>query len=270
MSTILSYPDNTLQATLSGGSWTAGAPLANLLNRLLKKIARSTNALAASTLAQADLGAAKTVRIIAVCAHNISAAGTIRVRGYSDAGYTTMVTGADTGTVNAWPAGFTATDVANSPKNWTFCLPASVSARYWKLEIVDTGNAAGYIELGRWWLGAATFSPVVGVSYGMGLGYESRDIIDESIGGVVWGEQRTPRRALTASFDTLSAVEKRQAFTLQRVLTGVVEAYWVSLGEAIADDMLHEAFPCFVRKASPLQYPYFGVHEFPIEIIECI
>lgn len=266
---ILSFPDRTLAATLSGGSWQAATPLTNLQNQLLSKVARSTNALAASSIIQADLGAtALNVRIISLCAHNISAAGTIRARGFSDSGYTTMVTGADTGTVNAWTAEAIAAGIANYPKNWTFVFSTTKTARYWKIEITDTGNAAGYIEAGRCWIGQADFEPAVGVSYGMSNGFESRDVIEESLGGVPWGEKRTPRRALVAKFDVISTAEKRQALILQKVLTETDEAFWVTSATASADDLLLEAFPCFMRKPSPLSYPYFNNHELPISIIE--
>lgn len=265
---LLSYPDRTIAATLSGGSWQATAPLTNLQDRLLSKVARSANALAASSIIQIDLGSALNIRLVSVCAHNISAAGTIRARGFSDSGYTTMVTGADSGTVTAWPAGFTAQNVAENSKNWTFVFTSFKTARYWKIEITDTANATGYIEVGRCWLGETTFEPAVGVSYGMSNGYESRDVIEESLGGVPWGEKRTPRRRLIAKLDVLSTAEKRQALVMQKVLTETDEAFWVSNTTAAAEDMLLEAFPCFMSKPSPLTYPYYNNHELPISIVE--
>lgn len=265
---LLSYPDRLLGAVLSGGSWQAAVPLANLQDQLLSHVARSNNALAASTIIQADLGAVRDIRVISLCAHNITKDGTIRARGYSDAGYTAMVAGADTATVNAWPAGFTTQDVADYPKNWIFCFSSAKTARYWLIEIVDTANPDNYIELGRCWIGEGTFCPETGITYGMSLGYESRDMIEESLGGVPWGEKRTPRRSLVATFPNLLSAEKRQALIMQKILTGTDEALWVTDTDATAEDMLLEAFPCFFRKASPLTYPYFNNNELPIEIIE--
>jgi hypothetical protein len=267
MPTIISYPDFLLAATLSGGSWQVTAPLTNLNDGALAKVARSTTAAGTQTI-QADLGAAIDVRLISVFRHNLTAAATIRARGFSDAGYTTMVTGADSGTLSVWPAGFTAADVAENPPGWTFCFSSLKTARYWKIEIIDTGNPAGYIELGRCWIGTAKFEPGVGVNEGMSLGYEARDVVVESLGGVIRGEKRTARRALVGAFSALIPAEKRKALLLQKNLTTVDEAFWVSDSLAIADDMLLEAFPCFIRRASPLVYPYYGVNEFPVEIIE--
>lgn len=265
---ILSFPDRTQTATLSGGSWLTAAPLSNLQDKLLTHVARSSNALAASTLVQIDLGAAVAVRVISLCAHNISTGGTVRVRGFSDAGYTTMVTGADSGTLNAWTAEAIAAGITNYPKNYTFVFTSAKTARYWKIEVVDTSNAAGFVEIGRAWVGAADFEPAVSVSYGASLGYEARDVIEESLGGVIWGEKRTPRRVLSATFNTLTSAEKRAALVMQKTLTTTDEVLWITNGTATADDMLFEAFPAFIRKASPLQYPYYNNHEMPIEIIE--
>ena len=115
--------------------------------------------------------------------------------------------------------------MVNYPKHWTYVFSSSKTARYWLIEITDTANPAGYIELGRCWLGGATFSPALGVSYGMELGFESLDVTDESLGGIIWGEKRASRRSLTASFGTLTAIEKRAALILQKVLSETGEAF---------------------------------------------
>jgi hypothetical protein len=194
----------------------------------------------------------------------------IRVRGFSGASYTTMVSGADTGTINAWTAEAIAAGIANYPANWTYIFTSLKSAQYWQIELTDTANSAGYIELGRAWLGVANFEPEIGVSYGMGLGYESRDVIEGSLGGVPWGEKRTPRRYLTATFESLTAAEKRQALIQQKTLTTTDEALRITNGLATAEDMLLEAFPCFLKQLSPLNYPYFGNNDMGIEIVERI
>jgi hypothetical protein len=263
---IISYPDRTLAAGLSGGSWQPTAPLSNLQDPLLSHVARSADATAAASIILADLGVVYPIRALSLCAHNLSVAATIRVSGYSDSGYTALVT--DTGIVPAWPAGFTAQQVADYPKTWTFCFAVLQSARYWKWELVDAANPAGYIEVGRCWIGEAPLEPETGVSYGMSLGYQSRDVLEESLGGVTWGEKRIPRRSLVAAFNVLTPAEKRAALIMQKVLTETDEALWITDSMAIAEDMLLEAFLCFIQKPSPLTYPYFNNNEMPISIIE--
>lgn len=270
MGAIISYPDHTLAATLSGGSWSTASPLLNLINPLLGSKARTTDDAAASSTILIDLGAtARAIRCVAALAHNISSAGTIRARGYSDSGYTTLVSGADTTAVTAWPSSFTAADVSDYPKNWIYCFTTAKTARYWKIEISDTSNPDSYIELGRLWLGEA-FEPAVSVVYGASLGYESRDLLEESLGGIVWGEKRTPRRTTSISFPNISNTEKQRALIMQKTLGTTGELLWVMNSAAAATDMLLEAFPATVRAASPLSYPYYNNNEMPLELQEIV
>lgn len=271
MGALLSLADHTLAGTLSGGSWLAALPLANLQNELLSKKARSSNALAASTIVQVDIGAtARAIRCIGVLSHNISFAGTIRARGYSDSGYTTLVTGADTGTLNVWPqSGFTAADAAEYPNNWIYAFASSKTARYWKIEITDTTNAAGYVELGRLWIGES-WEPGVGISYGASIGYEPRDVIEESLGGVRWAERRTPRRVASLQFEVLTTAEKRQAIIMQKTLGTAGEILFVMDGALDAVNLLIESFPATMRTVSPVTYAYYDVHQMPLELLEVV
>ncbi|MBC7963799.1 MAG: hypothetical protein H7Y05_12745 [Steroidobacteraceae bacterium] len=267
---IISYPDRTLTATLSGGSWQTTAQLNNLKDPLLSHVARSVNALAASTIVLADLGATYNIRVLCLPAHNLGKDATIRVRGYSDAGYTAMVAGADTGTVTVWPDGFTAQDVAAYPKNWTYCFPSFKAARYWKWEPVDTTNTAGYIEAGRAWHGEATLEPVTGIQYGDSLGYESRDVVEESLGGVLWGEKRSARRVSSVSFPNITPTERNKALIMQKTLGKTGEVLFVANSLDTAQDMLLQAFPATIRQASPLTNPYYNNYEMPLELQEII
>lgn len=269
---LISYPDHTITGSLSGGSWLATLPLSNLQNRLMSKKARSSNALAASTIVQVDLGAtSRAIRCLAVLSHNISYAGTIRARGYSDSGYSTLVTGADTGTLNAWPqSGFTADDAAQYPNNWIYAFAASKTARYWKIEITDTANADGYVELGRLWIGEGNFEPATGFSYGASLGYEARDVIEESLGGVRWGEKRTPRRSWSISFEALTESEKQKALIMQKVLTTTDEMIFIANSQATAQNMLLEAFPATAKELSPLVYPYYDNNQLSMQLLEVV
>jgi len=264
MGALISYPDNTLTATLSGGSFNASFPLINLKDPLLSHTARTANALAASSTFNIDLGATKDIRVLALCRHNISAAGTIRATGYDDAGMTTLI--ADTGAILAWPETFTAKQTARYPNNWTYIFTDAVTVRYWQIEIIDTTNAAGYIELGRCWLGETEFEG--DISFGYSNGFASFDTVDRSLGGVQSGNKRTPQRALNAAFNYLTAEERREIIVLQKVLTETDEAYWITDVTDAAPDMLIDAFPCFLSKPSPVVSASFNINQMPISILE--
>jgi hypothetical protein len=271
MAAIFSYPDLTLSGTLSGGSWQSSLPLSNLTQQLLSKVARSTNALASSTLIQVNLGSAKAIRCFALLNHNISFAGTVRIRGYSDSSYSSMVTGADTGAVNVWPqSNFTTDDASKYPNSWIGLFSSSKTAQYWKIEITDTSNPNGYVQLGRLWLGDANFEPSVGLNYGSSLGYVPRDLIEESLGGVKWSEKRIPRRSMHATFDALTDEDKYQALILSKTLTTTDEMLFISDAAALPKAMLLESFLATAESLSPLTYPYYGAHQWPIQLLEVV
>jgi hypothetical protein len=271
MGAILSFPDRTLLATLSGGSWSSSYPLGNLQDDQLSVKARSSNALAASTTILVDLGAtARAIRCIGVLSHNISFAGTIRARGYSDSGYTSLVSGADSGTQYAYPQSITEEQASQYPDHWIYAFSTSKTARYWKIEITDTANAAGWIEIGRLWIGEGNVAPAVGLSYGASLGYECRDIISESVGGAVWGDTRTSRRVSTVSFGALQGAEKQQALIMQKVLGKTGELLYIMNTEDTAIDMIMQAFPATLRSVNPIQYPFFNLNELPVEVVEIL
>lgn len=271
MGAILSYPDRTLAATLSAGSWNASYPLDNLKNTLLSRKARSSNAAAASSKIRLDMGAtARAIRVVAVLGHNISFAGTIQARGYSDSGYTTLVSGADSTACYAYPQSLTAEKAADYPNHWIFCFPSDKTARYWEIQITDTANAAGYIELGRLWIGEAVLAPQVGIVYGATLGYESRDVVTESLGGAFWGESKTPRRVATVQFSQLASADKRAALIMQKNLGKLGELLYVMDTEAAAIDIMLESFPATMREVNPILYPYVESFELPVQLLEII
>ena len=269
MGALISAKDATRSATsITGGSWTATLPLTNILTALLSQKARSTNALAASTLFNIDMGAAVAVQTLCLASHNISASGTIRVRAYSDSGYTTLVW--DSTTITAWPAGFTSTDVMANPNHWTYFISTAKTARYWKVEIVDTTNSSGYIELGRMWIGAADFMPARSILAGFQLGWELLDVSEDSLGGVTWTEARTPRRLEVVTFPDLTAAEIRAGLLMIKNLTTAGEILFITESSHAAADMLLHAFPAKIKTASPLSYPYFNRADMPLVVIEIV
>lgn len=89
MPAIIASPDRTLESdtVLSGGSYSGSLPLANIKNPLLSKVARTTNALAASSQFNVVFGSQREVRLFALLNHNLSLAATVRAKGYAHPGY---------------------------------------------------------------------------------------------------------------------------------------------------------------------------------------
>lgn len=204
--------------TLSGGSWVGTLPLANLQNRRLSKVARATNALAASSVLDLDLAdALKPVRLVGLLKHNISSAGTYRVTAGTSAGASDVY---DSGTLLALPALYSTSSLEWEDANWWFGTAtaddlalypvhllhdcgASKLARYWRLQITDTANAAGYVQAGRLWAGPM-WEPDHDYDLGAGLQWEPRSEVEYSLGGAAFFDERAPARICTFSLHGLT------------------------------------------------------------------
>lgn len=211
----LNYAD---QGTLSGGSWAATLPLANLQNRRLSKVARTTNALSASSVFDVDLAdALKPVQLIGLLKHNISSAGTYRITAGTSAGASDVY---DSGAILALPALYSTSALEWEDSNWWFGTAsaddlalypvhllhdcgASKLARYWRVQITDTANAAGYIQAGRLWAGPV-WEPEHGYDFGASLQWEPRSEVEYSLGGSAYFDERAPARVFRCSLRGIS------------------------------------------------------------------
>ncbi|MEC4750055.1 hypothetical protein [Methylomicrobium sp. Wu6] len=202
----LGYNNLIDSATLSGGSWNASLPLANLQSRILSKVARATNALAASTLINIDLGGAKAVQAFGAIRTNISASGaTYRLRGSNDNTFATSLY--DSGTTSA---------NAQTP-DLILGLDSAVTARYWRLEIVDTSNVAGYVQIGRLFIGPA-LAPADNYSKGAEIGYQNNTAVSRSVGGVKYFDRKPGERVFSFKLDWMTEAEALgQTLELQKI-----------------------------------------------------
>lgn len=141
----------TATVDASVGSWLAARPASNVLDERLHHVARSTNDDAASTKIEIDLGVARAVRVIAIYLPNISKSGaTVRIYASDTAN---DFSGAeliyDSTALAAHPSGIDAEE-CEGYKVWFRHITAAVeTARYWLIEIVDTSNADGYVDVGQ-------------------------------------------------------------------------------------------------------------------------
>ncbi len=218
---LASYINRADAATLSGGSWQASLPLAYLQQTNLGLVARSTNALVASTQFDIDLGSAEIiVRIFGLMRHNCSIAAQFKVSGG------TTVGGSDVFSMDwadVWPRVYSYTDLDFEDPNWwtgqitdeeaalypakfLLDLGANYMARYWRLEISDTANADGYVEFARLWLGPA-WQPATNYAYGAVLNWEPRDRANVSRSGKRYSERHDPARVFQLRLDTLTDAE---------------------------------------------------------------
>ena len=254
---LIGYSNYIDAATLSGGSWSATLTQANIKNRLLAKVARTANALAASSIVDVNLTSAKTVKAFGVIATNISASGaTYRIRGSNDNTFATSLY--DSGTVSA---------VKQTP-NIIIGIAAGVVAQYWRLEITNTSNAAGYIQIGRIFIGNA-FIPTINYSYNGSFGYRTTTGVVTSIGEIDYFDQRPLRKSMQLSMDWLTNAEEEAALSL--IYAADID------GEVLVvpnpDDTTYNQrnnFLARLAQLSPLQNPYYNINKTAFDFLEIV
>lgn len=239
-------------ATLSAGSWTA---LDNVKNRKLYSLARSSNATTASTKFEIDLGSSLAIVCVSLHTHNLSSAATVTLKAGTTAGASDVLN--STGNA-AYSVTFDAT--RNFSTHYDVILDANVTARYWTVEITDTGNSDGYVEIGRVgvWQG---LTPATNFSWGVSYGIHDNSEIDHSLSGDFIFDQRTRKRTVNFTFDFLTDAERDQAHEILRYAgeTGEVLFYSGS-----------QAYDCLgrMRKLGALQRKSLNINAQEYEIIE--
>ena len=229
----LAWNNRTDAGTLSGGSWLATLPLTNLQNRQVQKVARSSNATNASTQFTIDLGQPRNIGVVALVVHNISVLGRVRITASDTAGF--IATYYNSGWVDVWPAGqvpqnlleweednfwlgtLSANARAGYQSPFIHLLAAAQSLRYWKVEVDDTGNADGYVQIGRLFM-ASTWTPATNYAYGAGLGYQDPTPADTSLSGAEFFDVRSRYRVFEFQLEYMVSNEAySQALELQRL-----------------------------------------------------
>jgi hypothetical protein len=290
---LFAYPfysdvNQTYTPTLSGGAWSVSLPLTNLQDRRLSKVARSSNALAASTQFIVDLQTARGIRVFALPKHNLSIAATIRVTGSANSdGVTAAVY--DSGTVSVYgsiyptgtlPTGHpsfttrivTAEELAEQQAaglNYGYALDmgSHTSARYWKVAITDTGNADGYVELGRLVL-AAAWQPSINMTYGAKLGFETSTTRSESDGGSAIYNERVRRRTFSCAIEGLPENEAMVSVLDMQKYLGTHKQLFFMFDSSDTSHMHRRSFLCVHRELSALDFPYYGRNSVPVGLVE--
>jgi len=207
-------------ATLSGGSWIAGAPLTNLQDKRITRVARSTDATAASTRVDIDLGSAKACQGFALINHNCSAGATWRVTGGTSAGASDVF---DSGSLAVVQMSIGADILEWSDSGWwegmgdewlrnmhpiIYVHSASVTARYWRFAVTDTANTDGYVQFGRPYIGPVLI-PTNNDSYGRGQGFADFTTFERGTTGARFARLGRKAKKASIALEWLSYEEVR-------------------------------------------------------------
>lgn len=275
----------TTSATLTGGSWLAGLPLANLQNPLLGYVARSTNVTLASTKFNADLAAARIVRMVAIPKHTLSLDAKIRIIGSSaasgagtvahDSGWLDVwarinpMGSIPWGTAGLWSGQLDTEQAAGYNVGFVHVIPAGAIARHWYIQIDDTTNAAGYIDLARLII-ADGYSPSLNVAWGARLGWETNTTRETSVGDVDYYDARANRRRATLAFNELPNDEALAGpFEIVRQLGRHKQLFFVFDPDDV-EHMHRRSFLATIEEADALDFAVYGRANLPMTLREVL
>ena len=278
---IISFPNQTDNGTLSNGSW--GGTLNNLKDIRYSLKARSTNANASSTKFDIDFGTVKPLQLFALIANNISEQGTWRVTVGNDATFATYAyQSAYMSALPAldsfvyeweedsfWSGVLSADRLATYPRHAFIVSPTALSCRYIRVEILDTGNTSGYVEIGRFFA-SKVWTPTYNPGYGFNIQHETATSVVESAGSVEYFDNRPLARVAKFSLDWLTPTEAYGvAFDMERQLGLSGEAFFVPFYDE-PDKWLQTSFPCRLKSLSATELPVYGIWKKPYELRERI
>lgn len=221
--------------SFSGGSWTAGLPLANVAEADVRRVARTTNAAGASTRFRVDLNAVMPVSIsdFVLLGHNLTTSATIRFVVTTDAADASPAARTlDTDALPVWVATVVPGALPWGVWPWDGIDPTAYPSgtaffhrsgqiglgRYLWCYITDTANPAGYIEIGRFMAGAS-WSPAVNAAYGASIRWIDPGEARRTRGGRRLVSARPRYRQFEISFGRLTQDEAfGVAFELDRQL----------------------------------------------------
>ena len=238
--TVIGYGNLIDSATLAGGDWLTGIGYGNLIDsdtlaggdtlnnlktRYLRQPAVSDGATTAATQFTIDLGAEKTIGLLALITHNITVgSGQITLTGANDASFTEI----------AWRGNCM---LAYAGGDFAVALPDDLAARYWKVEIIDTSNTSGYISIGRVFIGPA-FAPAQGLEFNSSVGVESRAGVNEAWSGMEHFEPRRNRRVWRGQFNHLLEAEAAEWLNVCRTNDTIGEVYILEQTERTSGNLI--------------------------------
>lgn len=276
------YPCLTDDAVLSpvGAAWPDS--LANLQDRRRSRVARSADTDPENTCFDVDMGERRLVGGIALVGHNLSLTG--RWRAYVSLNADMSSPLFDSGWLEAWGRVHPFGSLPWGSPNWwdgrmtertrqgypgilLSLLPAFAVGRYIRIEIDDPGNAAGYIELGRLFVGE-TWSPQYNASYGAAIQWNTATTTDTAIDGTAYFDRREGLRSWAFQLDWLTSGEAfGTVFEMQRTL-GIDQQLLMLFEPDDEINRLRKSFLGTLGPASPITYPHFANHSTAFEIKE--
>lgn len=218
--TVLGYKNRIDKGVVTGPVWVL--PLINLQDPIIGRVTRSVDLDPSNTWFDVDLQTTYNTRVFAIAGHNFSPDATFRVRLSNDPLFEENIV-YDSGLIDVWPAISTTESLEFEDDNFwfgqvsieqreaftktrTLVLPAAVNHQYARVEINDTANPDGYIQIGRVFIGEG-WQPRINFIAGAGIGWETDTKTFKALSGALYFDRKSPRRVAAFAFDWLSEEE---------------------------------------------------------------
>jgi hypothetical protein len=173
----------------------------------------------------------------------------------------------DTGYVAGWPSGIDAEEAEGYSLSALHVTTAAQSARYWRTNVADTGNSAGYVQVGRLII-AGGFQPTINAAYGLKHGWEDDSIRTPTDGGAAVYQLKSKRRTVTFALNNLPETEALEGpFDMQARLGIGKQLFYVHDPEDTTH--LHRrSFLAVMRELSPLEAMPVARYGVPFALVE--
>jgi hypothetical protein len=266
----LIYENYADRGTLSGGSWQSGSlKLANLQTPYLAEVARSTSAAEADTQFTIDFGAPYIISGICFGPCNVRPDALCRYRAYDDNGlvYDSGLLQFPGSTVDSanlewedggfWEGTSREFDDLFKGIYLIHLPPLPLACERITVEIMDAGNPAGFIEIGRLICGKA-WSPKYNYGYdGNSLDFEDLTDREEGRSGARFFNPRPNRRSFSFGFDYLPEAQTFQDVYRIATRSGTHRQVVIIPNPGDPDSFAREAFVGTLGTPPSLRRPTF-------------
>lgn len=287
---LICWPNHADVSTLSGGSWLSSLPLSNAKSRFKSQVARSTDLSEASLVINADLGKSRYITSLAIINHNLSTSATVRVRYWSDSGMTACVY--DSGYLEVWTRWYDTLQLRWGDENFwngkitqaeidatdpiflhiplnTAYKSSPQSSRCISINIKDDNNTDGYVQIGRLYL-AEDWTPALNMSYGATIAWNDPSIVDTSLDGTEYYEERPKFRTVTFTLDNMKYTEGANKALQMTFDRGVTKDFLFVFDPSNRQLLQQRSFVGRLSQLSQLEHPTFGRNSMAFALKEVI
>jgi hypothetical protein len=244
------YSNRVDTATITASSEVASLPASNVAQLWKSKVWRTTGY--ASEWIKFNFGAAAAVRALALVGHNFTSGATVKIQANA---------------TDVWTSPSIDVTLAYNAANLVYLWSSDQSFQYWRITIVDASNPAGYLEVGRVFLGQ-TATP------------------DRSFAR--WSREPVDPTVITRSYDGAESFDRRTAYDLltfefKLVLTSTFDALAAAVGlktyffviadydNALRTDGRHDLTKyCRLEELPVYTYGYIDRDDVTLKVVEAL